>query len=88
MIFDCDIASEGFHRGNKTEGKVNTAIATCDIVSEGVQCSDIGSEEAKMHRRRVLTKFQINLVIPKKHSYGYILTKEGIHIYMGFLLYF
>jgi len=42
----------------------------------------------KMHRRRVLTKFQINLVIPKKHTYGYISTKARIHIYMGILLYF
>jgi len=30
-------------------------------------------------RRRVVTKFQINLVIPEKHTYGYISTKVGIY---------
>jgi len=37
---------------------------------------------------RVLTKFQINLVIPRKHTYGYISTKARIHIYMGIFIIF
>ena len=86
---DCDIVSEGCHRGNEYRGGPKLAIATRDIASEGgVKWCDIGSEEAKMHRMRVLTKFQINLVIPIKQTYGYISTKAGILIYMGFLLYF
>ena len=30
-----------------------------------------------MHRKRNLTKFQVNLVIPKSNIYGYISTKGG-----------
>ena len=37
---------------------------------------------------RVLNKFQINLVIPKEHTYGYISTKAAIHIYMGIFIIF
>jgi len=37
---------------------------------------------------RVLNKFKINLVIPKEHTYGYISTKAGIHIYMGIFIIF
>jgi len=42
----------------------------------------------QMDAGRVLNKFQINLVIPKEHNYGYISTKVGIHIYMGIFIIF
>lgn len=35
-----------------------------------------------------LNKFQINLLIPKEHTYGYISTRAGIHIYMGIFIIF
>ena len=41
-----------------------------------------------MHGRRVLTKFQVNLVIPKAIHMVIFQPKVGICKYMGFLSYF
>jgi len=37
---------------------------------------------------RVLTKFQVNLVIPKNNTYGYISTKRRGYVFMGFFIIF
>jgi len=39
-----------------------------------------------MDARRVLTKFQINLVIPKKHVYVYISTGAVIYLILGIFI--
>ena len=41
-------------------------------------------EGVQMHRKRVLTKFQVNLVIPKALFMVIFQPKEGICIYGGF----
>ena len=62
--------------------------ATCDLRYRigGVSSGAISDQRSVNGAGRVLIKFQINLVIPEKHSYGYILTGAGIHIYMGIFI--
>jgi len=87
-ICDCEITSEEFHQEiNGGGANTVTAISDCDITSEGGKSHRrrvllIGggfnaSEEGSFDRRRFLTKFQVNLVIPKNNTYGYISTKGG-----------
>ena len=45
------------------------------------------SKGVQSHWKRVLTKFQVNLVIPKNNTYGYISTKGGDMYLWGILSY-
>jgi len=75
-ICDCDIASEDSIRETKQRGRsiLRLAIAISHRRRSNGAISD---------RRRVLTKFQINLVIPKK-QYLWLYFKQGGDMYLDF----
>ena len=71
----------GFSSGKQHRGPT---LATSDLRYR-VGGGPIASEGVQSHRKRVLTKFQVNLVIPEEHSYGYISTKgRDTYIYGDF----
>jgi len=75
MMQQCDDAIVISHRGKIRGGRSTLRFA-------------ISHQRRSNGVRRVLTKLQINLVIPEKHTYGYISTKAGIHTYMGIFITF
>ena len=100
-IWDCDITSEGGIGENKNRGGLVNATATCDITLEGVKwnrrranrigggsnavISDWRRENGAM---RVLTKFQVNLVIPNKtHLCLYFNQGGDTYIYGDFIIF-
>ena len=83
---DCDIASEGGPIGSR-ECFYDRRRAS--LIGEGKIRSEEGFytlEEGFNASEGVLTKFQVNLVIPKALFIVIFQPKEGICIYGGFLI--
>jgi len=67
--------------GKRRQRHVNSMITTCDIASKGVKMERYQIGGSEKDSGRVLTKFQVNLVIPEE-TYLWLYFNQGGDMYI------